>query len=71
MNQITRCTWSGQIRNSQIQCFKALYPRAAMSVTWTDEVRVARLGGVLALLDVQPALLHSSVVDHANQVQHS
>eukprot|EP00959_Pyramimonas_sp_CCMP1952_P420789 8814530-Pyramimonas_sp.AAC.1 len=40
-----------------------------MSVTWTDEVRVVRLGGVLALLEVQSVLLRSSVINRANQVQ--
>ncbi len=42
-----------------------------MSVTWTDEVRVVLLGGVLQLLDVQPTLFHSRLINHTNEFQDS
>eukprot|EP00959_Pyramimonas_sp_CCMP1952_P161188 3370644-Pyramimonas_sp.AAC.1 len=41
---------------------RAQYAKAAVSVTWTDEVRVVLLGGVL---------FDSGRINHAIQFQHS
>eukprot|EP00959_Pyramimonas_sp_CCMP1952_P152027 3180826-Pyramimonas_sp.AAC.1 len=53
MGAITGRPRSGQVRNSRP---RALNTRAAVSVTWTDEMCVVVLGGVLHLLDMQPTL---------------
>eukprot|EP00959_Pyramimonas_sp_CCMP1952_P115795 2421276-Pyramimonas_sp.AAC.1 len=50
---------------------RALDTRAAMSVTWTDEICVVILGGILHFLDMQPILLRSRFINHTNKFQDS
>eukprot|EP00959_Pyramimonas_sp_CCMP1952_P473178 9501292-Pyramimonas_sp.AAC.1 len=42
-----------------------------LSITWAYEVCIVSPGSEIALLDMEPLLLHTTVVDRADLVQHS
>eukprot|EP00959_Pyramimonas_sp_CCMP1952_P268915 5622869-Pyramimonas_sp.AAC.1 len=58
--------------DSPMRSIFAMFPTGtAVSITWAYEICLVHLSSEPALLDVEPVVLRPSVVDHADQVQHS